>query len=74
MACFTRWLWLGRWLSFHGAVGAYWTLRILSVIEVVLDALLEPDVLFVPKKDWNNPTATLAPMAPATLIPPHLRA
>jgi hypothetical protein len=44
MACFTSWLWLGMLLSFQGAVGAYWTLRMLSTIGFAL-ALLELDVL-----------------------------
>jgi hypothetical protein len=39
MACFTSWLWLGRVLSFHGAVGAYWTLRMSSTIGLLLEEL-----------------------------------
>ncbi|HXQ15454.1 MAG TPA: hypothetical protein VN814_12605 [Caulobacteraceae bacterium] len=74
-------------LSFQGAVGAYWTLRMLSVIDVVL-GVLELDALFEfdefraafgsvpvpPKKDWYQLRSVLAPMAPATLFLPCLRA
>jgi hypothetical protein len=37
MACLTSWLWVGRLLSFQGAVGAYWTLRMLSTIGLELE-------------------------------------
>jgi hypothetical protein len=73
-------------LSFQGAVGAYWTLRILSTIgfvseELELDVLVEAEfraafgsVPVPPKKDWYQLRSVLAPMAPATLFPPCRRA
>ncbi len=79
IACLTSWLWDGWVVWFQGAVGAYWTLRMLSVIEVVLgapelDELAElagfsaafGSVPVPPKKDWYQPSSVLAPIAPAT--------
>ena len=70
---------------FHGAVGAYCTLRMLSVIEVVLAAFDEFDefdefraafgsVPVPPKKDWYQPRSVLAPIDPTTFIPLSVRA
>src|SRR5580704_6734592 len=86
-AFFTSWLWVGWLLSCQGAVGAYWVLRMLSVIEVV-SGVLELDELdasagfmaalgsvpFPPKKDWYQPRSVLELIAPATGKPPNLRA
>jgi hypothetical protein len=88
MACWTSWLWEGWVVSFQGAVGAYWTLRILSTIEVLLEALDELDELdelgefraafgsvpVPPKKDWYQLRSVLAPIDPTTCIPLSVRA